>query len=48
MARRENKSKSEKISKSKQKESLKESMDHDLESGDNPSERERVSGDSES
>jgi hypothetical protein len=44
MARRENKSKSEKISKSKEKESMKESRDYDLESGDNPEERERTSG----
>ncbi len=44
MARRENKSKSDKISKSKEKESMRESRDFDLESGDNPVERERTSG----
>lgn len=44
MARRENRSKSDKISKSKEKESMKESRDFDLESGDNPIERERASG----
>jgi hypothetical protein len=43
MARKENKSRSEKISKSKVKESMKE-RENDLESGDNPDERERISG----
>lgn len=44
MARRENKSKADKISKSKEKESMREGRDYDLESGDNPEERERTSG----
>ena len=44
MARKENKSKSEKANKSRTKESLKESRENDFESGDNPEERGRASG----
>lgn len=44
MARKENKSKSEKISKSKEKASKKDNRENDFESGDNPEERERYSG----
>jgi len=44
MARKENKSKSERISRSKEQESLKESRENDFESGDNPEERDRISG----
>ncbi|HEX3006322.1 MAG TPA: hypothetical protein VHO90_01770 [Bacteroidales bacterium] len=44
MARKENKSKSERIAETREKESLKETRENDLESGDNPAERERMSG----
>ena len=44
MARKENKSKSGKIGKTKQKEFRKETRENDFESGDNPEERERTSG----
>lgn len=44
MARKENKSKSQRIGKAREKESLKETRENDFESGDNPEERARTSG----